>query len=129
MAESVSLSRPTSVSRVSRHGSARSRSLIKKNIEMSDLNAADLLIERFTAWKIIVKQLASYFEGVADIENNTAREMTKIAGMIQVPFRSGNQFLGEGGLQVRYQPLFSYQLPLTLVFRTCSTAFATRRGK
>jgi hypothetical protein len=27
--------------------------------------------------------------------------MTKLAAVIQVPFRSANQFLGEGGLQVR----------------------------
>lgn len=40
-------------------------------------------------------------QGVADIENNTAKEMTKLSAVIQVPFRSGNQFLGEGGLQVR----------------------------
>ena len=76
-------------------------SLIKKSIAPHDLRPSDILIERFTAWKIIVKQLISYFEGIADIQNNVAREMTKLAGVIQVPFRSGNQFLGEGGLQVR----------------------------
>jgi hypothetical protein len=27
--------------------------------------------------------------------------MTKLAAVIQVPFRSANQFLGKGGLQVR----------------------------
>jgi hypothetical protein len=42
-------------------------------------------------------------QGVADIENNTAKELTKLGAVIQVPFRSGNQFLGEGGLQVRLQ--------------------------
>ena len=40
-------------------------------------------------------------QGIADIENNTAKELTKLGSVIQVPFRSGNQFLGEGGLQVR----------------------------
>jgi len=54
------------------------------------------------AWKVIVKQLTSYFEGIADIENNTAKELTKLAGVIQVPFKAGNQFLGEGGLQDIY---------------------------
>lgn len=29
----------------------------------------------------------------------SAREMTKLGAVIQVPFRAGNQFLGEGGLQ------------------------------
>ena len=43
--------------------------------------------------------LISYFEGIADIEYNTAKEMTKLGGVIQVPFREGNQFLGEDGLQ------------------------------
>ena len=39
-------------------------------------------------------------KGVADIENNIAREYTKLGAVIQVPFRTGNQFLGEGGIQV-----------------------------
>jgi len=104
MNDAVSLSRATSVSRASKHGSSvsRSQSLIRKSIAPHDLRPSDILIERFTAWKIIVKQLIAYFEGIADIENNVAREMTKLAGVIQVPFRSGNQFLGEGGLQDIY---------------------------
>ncbi|RPD69733.1 hypothetical protein L226DRAFT_539559 [Lentinus tigrinus ALCF2SS1-7] len=103
--ETISISRATSTSRpgsrASKHGSSvsRSQSLIKKNIAPHDLRPSDILIERFTAWKAIVKQLIAYFEVIADIENNVAREMTKLAGVIQVPFRSGNQFLGEGGLQ------------------------------
>lgn len=43
---------------------------------------------------------AAYFEGVADIEANTSKELTKLGAVIQVPFRPGNQFLGEGGMQV-----------------------------
>ncbi|KZT06107.1 uncharacterized protein LAESUDRAFT_700998 [Laetiporus sulphureus 93-53] len=98
-----SLSRATSVSRASRRSSlSRTQSLIKKNIAPHDLRPSDILIERFTAWKIIVNQLIAYFEGIADIQNNVAREMAKLAGVIQVPFRSGNQFLGEGGLQDIY---------------------------
>ena len=50
-------------------------------------------------FKIIHK--SRLFQSIADIENNTAKEMTKLAAVIQVPFRSANQFLGEGGLQVR----------------------------
>ncbi|KAF8990776.1 hypothetical protein BDQ17DRAFT_342716 [Cyathus striatus] len=93
-----------SLSRASRQGSTMSRtqSLIKRNIELHDLVPSDVLIERFVAWKAIVKQLIAYFEGVADVQNNTAREMAKLAAVIQVPFRSGNQFLGEGGLQDVY---------------------------
>lgn len=46
-----------------------------------------------------VSLTAAYFEGVADIEGNTSKELTKLAAVIQVPFRPGNQFLGEGGMQ------------------------------
>ncbi|KAJ7872788.1 hypothetical protein B0H14DRAFT_2721237 [Mycena olivaceomarginata] len=97
-------SRATSISRASKQGStmSRSQSLIKKNIAPHDLRPSDILIERFVAWKAIVKQLIAYFEGVADIQNNTAKELTKLGAVIQVPFRAGNQFLGEGGLQDIY---------------------------
>ena len=103
MSSSVPPSRAASVSRASKHGSSisRSQSLIKKNIAPQDLRPSDILIERFVAWNAIVKQLIAYFEGIADIEINTARELTKLGAVIQVPFRAGNQFLGEGGLQVR----------------------------
>ncbi|KAG1774529.1 hypothetical protein EV702DRAFT_1124635 [Suillus placidus] len=102
--EAATISRATSVSRASKHGStvSRNQSLIKKNVAPQDLRPSDVLIERFVSWKAIVKQLISYFEGVADIENNIAKEYTKLGAVIQVPFRSGNQFLGEGGLQDVY---------------------------
>ncbi|WRT65919.1 uncharacterized protein IL334_002870 [Kwoniella shivajii] len=78
---------------------SRNQSLIKKNTAPHELKPSDILIERFTAWKQIVKMLISYFEGVADIEANTSKELTKLGAVIQVPFRPGNQFLGEGGMQ------------------------------
>ncbi|KAL5525859.1 hypothetical protein ACEPAG_7196 [Sanghuangporus baumii] len=102
--DGATLSRATSISHASHKGSTMSRnqSLIKKNIAPSDLRPSDILIERFVGWKNIVKQLIAYFEGIADIENNIAREMTKLGAVIQVPFRTGNQFLGEGGIQDIY---------------------------
>ncbi|KIJ11503.1 hypothetical protein PAXINDRAFT_177335 [Paxillus involutus ATCC 200175] len=102
--EAASISRATSISRASKHGSttSRSQSLIKKNVAPQDLRPSDILIERFVAWKAIVKQLIAYFEGIADIQNNIAKEYTKLGAVIQVPFRAGNQFLGEGGLQDVY---------------------------
>ncbi|CDZ97524.1 cytoplasm protein [Phaffia rhodozyma] len=91
----------TSVSRSHKAGStiSRSQSLIKKNTALADFKPSDLLIERFTAWKRITKMLIAYFEGIADIENNTAKELTKLGAVIQVPFQAGNQFLGEDGIQ------------------------------
>ena len=41
---------------------SRNQSLIKKNIQLQDLKPADVLIERFVAWKAIVQQLTAYFE-------------------------------------------------------------------
>ncbi|KAJ9099489.1 hypothetical protein QFC20_005701 [Naganishia adeliensis] len=78
---------------------SRNQSLIKKNTAPHELKPSDILIDRFTAWKQIVKMLIAYFEGVADIEANTSKELTKLGAVIQVPFRAGNQFLGEGGMQ------------------------------
>ncbi|GAA5933916.1 SLM1 family PH domain-containing protein [Sporobolomyces koalae] len=97
-----SQNRPRSVATgVSRRSSVTSRQsqLIKKNTGPHELRPSDILIERFSAWKRLVKNLITYFEGIADIESNTAKELTKLGGVIQVPFREGNQFLGEGGVQ------------------------------
>ncbi|KAG8837832.1 hypothetical protein FRC20_006593, partial [Serendipita sp. 405] len=49
------VSRTTSVSR--RSTLSRSQTLIKKNIAPHDLRPSDVIIERFVAWKAIVKQL------------------------------------------------------------------------
>ncbi|WFC94781.1 hypothetical protein MBRA1_001415 [Malassezia brasiliensis] len=92
------LTRATTASRKSTIAS-RNASLIKKNTGPNELRPSDILIERFTGWKDITKMLISYFEGIADIEYNTAKEMAKLGGVIQVPFRQGNQFLGEDGIQ------------------------------
>ena len=65
-------------------------------------------------------------KGIADIETNTAKEMTKLAGVIQLPFRAGNQFLGEGGLQVAsYSQLQKFE-ELSVHRRTCFTTSETR---
>ncbi|KAI6025321.1 hypothetical protein BKA83DRAFT_4259859 [Pisolithus microcarpus] len=91
----------TSVSRARSRSRRPSRasSLIKKNVSPTDLRPSDILIDRFVAWKAIAKQMIAYFEGVADIESNVAREYTKLGAVVQVPFKSGTQFLGESGLQ------------------------------
>ncbi|KAJ7107770.1 hypothetical protein C8R44DRAFT_843034 [Mycena epipterygia] len=83
---------------------SRTKSLSKKNTR-DDLRPSDTLIERFGAWKALVKQLIAYFEGVADVHNSTAKELTKLGAVIQVPFRAGNHFLGEGGLQDIYSDI------------------------
>ncbi|KEI41170.1 uncharacterized protein L969DRAFT_92403 [Mixia osmundae IAM 14324] len=78
---------------------SRNSQLVKKATGPMELRPSDILIDRFVGWKTITKNLIAYFEGIADIEKNTANELTKLGGVIQVPFRQGNQFLGEGGMQ------------------------------
>lgn len=73
--------------------------LVKKVTSATDLRPSDVLIERFLSWKAITQDLISYFQGIADIEHNTATSLVKLGGVIHVPFRAGNQFLGEGGVQ------------------------------
>jgi hypothetical protein len=54
------VSRATSVSRRSSTVS-RAQTLIRKNIAPHDLRPSDVIIERFIAWKAIVKQLIGAF--------------------------------------------------------------------
>lgn len=79
--------------------SSKSKLLAQKQSSPSELVPSDILLDRFNAWKTITKNLIAYFEGIADIESNTARELTKLGGVIQVPFKEGSQFMGHGGLQ------------------------------
>jgi hypothetical protein len=93
------------------------------NIAPNDLRPSDIVIERFVAWKMIVKQLIGYFEvgwrwvatagytslttsfvqqGLAEIHNEAATSLIKLSGHIQVSFRTGHQFLDEGGIQDMY---------------------------
>ena len=57
--EPESFSRATSIrsSRSRRSTMSRAQTLIRKNIESHDLRPSDVIIERFVAWKAIVKQL------------------------------------------------------------------------
>ncbi|EDR06572.1 uncharacterized protein LACBIDRAFT_300130 [Laccaria bicolor S238N-H82] len=64
------------------------------SIGTHNLKPPDDLLEQFTAWKAIVRQLTAWFECIAEIKNNTARDMMKLTGVIQVPFQARNQFLG-----------------------------------
>ncbi|KAJ3860039.1 hypothetical protein EV359DRAFT_75382 [Lentinula novae-zelandiae] len=97
-------SRATSISRV-HSGNAggpsstlsRSQSLIRKQTAPVSLRPSDILLARFTAWKGVIKQLVVYFQGVADIQHYMAREMVKLGGVVQVPFRSSSGGGGGGG--------------------------------
>jgi hypothetical protein len=74
------------------------KSLIDKNTQPQDTTPADVVVERFTTWKDVVKQLITYFEGIHDIESRTAKELTKLSNVIQVPFPAASMFLEKGGI-------------------------------
>lgn len=60
--DDASISRATSRRSGAGSNHSRAKSLIQKNTAASDLRPSDVLIERFVAWKAIVKQLVAYFE-------------------------------------------------------------------
>jgi hypothetical protein len=80
---------------------SRTSSLILKNTQHHDTTPAGILVERFTTWKVAVKQLIAYFEGVSELESRAAKELTKLSSFIQVPFPAANLFMEKGGIQVR----------------------------
>ncbi|KAK0231679.1 hypothetical protein EDD85DRAFT_848200 [Armillaria nabsnona] len=84
MNELALISRARSISWASQNGSTIScnPSLIKKNGAPHDLKPSNVLIERYVAWTAIVKQLIPYFKSVADIEDNTVKELTKLGAII-----------------------------------------------
>ncbi|KAI1317557.1 hypothetical protein EDD11_008251 [Mortierella claussenii] len=63
------------------------------------LNPADILLNRLTAFKGVIKNLQVYFAEVAEVEIGVSKAMNKTSGVIIVPFKDGQQFLGKGGLQ------------------------------
>jgi len=75
ISRATSISRRTSVKAAS--ALSRNSTLIKKNTAPNDLRPSDLLIERFVAWKAIVKQLIAYFEAslAAHTSTKTATDL------------------------------------------------------
>ena len=50
-------------------------------------------------WKHVTKSLLSYYQGLSQIERDTAKSTLALTETIQVPFHEGHQFLGEDGWQ------------------------------
>ncbi|KAF9209630.1 hypothetical protein BGZ49_002786 [Haplosporangium sp. Z 27] len=63
------------------------------------LNPADILLNRLNAFRGVVKNLQKYFAEVAVVETGISKAMGKASGVLVVPFKDGQQFLGQGGLQ------------------------------
>ncbi|KAI8606713.1 hypothetical protein EDD21DRAFT_360239 [Dissophora ornata] len=63
------------------------------------LNPADILLNRLAAFRGVVKNLQKYFTEVAQVETGVSKALNKASGVIVVPFKDGQQFLGKGGLQ------------------------------
>ncbi|KAF9177668.1 hypothetical protein BGZ51_008468 [Haplosporangium sp. Z 767] len=78
-------------SSMSRHGHAGE--------DGEGLNPADILLNRLAAFKGVIKNLQVYFAEVAEVETSVSKALNKASGVIVVPFKDGQQFLGKGGLQ------------------------------
>ncbi|KAF8951009.1 hypothetical protein BGZ52_000854 [Haplosporangium bisporale] len=63
------------------------------------LNPADILMNRLLAFRGVIKNLQQYYTEVAQVETSVSKAMHKASGVITVPFKDGQQFLGKGGLQ------------------------------
>lgn len=63
------------------------------------LNPADILMNRLVAFRGVIKNLQQYYTEVAQVETGVSKAMHKASGVITVPFKDGQQFLGKGGLQ------------------------------
>ncbi|KAF9345659.1 hypothetical protein BGX26_002896, partial [Mortierella sp. AD094] len=63
------------------------------------LNPADILLNRMTAYRTVLKDLQKYFTEIALIESGIGKAMHKASNMIVVPFKDGTQFMGKGGFQ------------------------------
>ncbi|KAF9086584.1 hypothetical protein BGX23_008776 [Mortierella sp. AD031] len=63
------------------------------------LNPADILLNRLIAFKGVVKNLQQYFTEITEVETGVSKAMNKASGVLVVPFKDGQQFLGKGGFQ------------------------------
>ncbi|KAG0372882.1 hypothetical protein BGX24_012456 [Mortierella sp. AD032] len=63
------------------------------------LNPADILLTRLNAFRGVVKNLQQYFTEIAEVETGVSKAMNKASGVLVVPFKDGQQFLGTGGFQ------------------------------
>ncbi|KAG0248694.1 hypothetical protein BG011_009998 [Mortierella polycephala] len=63
------------------------------------LNPADILLNRLTAFKGVIKNLQYYFTEVTEVERGVSKTLNKASGVLVVPFKDGQQFLEKGGFQ------------------------------
>ncbi|ORX97704.1 hypothetical protein K493DRAFT_406827 [Basidiobolus meristosporus CBS 931.73] len=93
----MSLSRKTSVFR------PKGATETKDEVGPSTTEAlpSDIFEQRLYAWKATIKQLVIYFQGVAEVEQQSARGYTKVFNSLQVPLKEGHHLLpvGSNGVQ------------------------------
>ncbi|KAF9195466.1 hypothetical protein BGZ51_000041 [Haplosporangium sp. Z 767] len=62
-------------------------------------NPADILLNRLLAYRTIIKNLQQHFTDLMLLENSIVKAMNKAANAVVVPFKEGDQFRSQGGLQ------------------------------
>ncbi|KAF9585788.1 hypothetical protein BGW38_000726 [Lunasporangiospora selenospora] len=63
------------------------------------LNPTDILLNRLEAFRAVIKNLQQYYTELAQVETTVSKATHKASGVIVVPFKDGQQFMGKGGLQ------------------------------
>ncbi|KAK9387232.1 hypothetical protein V1515DRAFT_639031 [Lipomyces mesembrius] len=78
-------------------------------------NPTDVLSQRFSIWRKILKELIAYFEVAASAQEARSKECFRLGGIVAVPFRdTGDIFLRQGGIQDTTIMLRDYHKQATL---------------
>ncbi|KAK9243206.1 hypothetical protein V1506DRAFT_545132 [Lipomyces tetrasporus] len=78
-------------------------------------NPTDVLSQRFSVWRKILKELIVYFEVAASAQDSRSKECARLGGIVTVPFRdTGDMFLRQGGIQDTTIMLRDYHKQATL---------------
>ncbi|KAK9323085.1 hypothetical protein V1517DRAFT_258981 [Lipomyces orientalis] len=78
-------------------------------------NPTDVLSQRFSVWRKILKELIAYFEVAASAQDSRSKECARLGGIVTVPFRdTGDMFLRQGGIQDTTIMLRDYHKQATL---------------
>ncbi|KAK9239633.1 hypothetical protein V1525DRAFT_372497 [Lipomyces kononenkoae] len=78
-------------------------------------NPTEVLSQRFSVWRKVLKELIAYFEVAAASQETRSKECARLGGIVAVPFRdTGDMFLRQGGIQDTAIMLRDYHKQATL---------------
>ncbi|KAK9366780.1 hypothetical protein V1509DRAFT_628515 [Lipomyces kononenkoae] len=78
-------------------------------------NPTEVLSQRFSVWRKVLKELVAYFEMAAASQESRSKECARLGGIVSVPFPdTGDMFLRQGGIQDTAMMLRDYHKQATL---------------